>query len=151
MPSIAAMDAILRLPWAPLPCYPSGCGAERARSPRSPRTPRGSIRGEAMVRDYAEAKALEALLQAEGDKRRAARILEGWAEEDGRLKNALVRPFFANLCGFAVQRAAARAASGPAKAKPAKTGARPALDAVIQALGGGKRVAVVDPGPASPA
>ncbi len=102
-----------------------------------------------MVRDYAEAKALEALLQAEGDKRRAARILEGWAEEDGRLKNALVRPFFANLCGFAVQRAAARAASGPAKAKPAKTGARPALDAVIQALGGGKRVAVVDPGPAS--
>ncbi|MBI1774347.1 MAG: hypothetical protein HYR63_03275 [Proteobacteria bacterium] len=96
-----------------------------------------------MSRDYVEAKALEALKVAEGDKRRAARILQAWAEEDGRLKSALVRPFFANLCGFAVQRAAARAAR-PARAKPAS--GRPALDAVIQALGGGKRVEV-DPGP----
>ena len=99
-----------------------------------------------MSRDYAEAKALEALRQAEGDKRRAARILEGWAEEDGRLKNALVRPFFANLCGFAVQRAAARAL--PAQAKPKSTGGKPSLETVLQAMAGGKRVHI-DPGPPS--
>jgi hypothetical protein len=96
-----------------------------------------------MSRDYAEAKALEALRQADGDKRRAARILEGWAEEDGRLKNAIIRPFFANLCGFAVQRAEARATARPAKPK---TGGKPALETLLQSMAGGKRVHI-DPGP----
>jgi hypothetical protein len=99
-----------------------------------------------MSRDYAEAKALEALREADGDRRRAARLLEAWAEEDGRLKNALIRPFFANLCGFAVQRAAARAA--PAAAKPKSAQAKPSLETVLQAMAGGKRV-TIDPGPAS--
>jgi hypothetical protein len=100
-----------------------------------------------MSRDYAETKALDALRQADGDKRRAARILEGWAEEDARLKSAIVRPFFANLCAFAVQRADARATGG-GKPKAKSTAAKPSLETVLQAMAGGKRVHV-DPGPPS--
>jgi hypothetical protein len=79
--------------------------------------------------EYVDRKARDALVEAGGDHRRAAEILENWCNEDARLKGALMRPFLPNICRLAVQRVTAK--PGPdVRARLKGT----ALDLVIDAL-----------------
>jgi hypothetical protein len=80
--------------------------------------------------EYVDRKARDALAQADGDRERAAELLEAWCGDDARLKGALIRPFLPNICRLAIQRATARPSAKEARAKVKGT----AIDLVIDAL-----------------
>jgi hypothetical protein len=105
-----------------------------------------------MSDSYVERKARDALNKAKGDRRDAAQLLATWVEDDVRLKNGLIRPFLANICRLAIQRAEAGDRPSMTGGKRPRESGPTAIDDVVRSLLGtsGKAAPKKRPDPAIP-